>query len=197
MIRTTHLTILPLLGLLLTGCAGGGPPSEAGASRGVVPDLRGREVMVLPVQMRGGIPTDLTVDKEISFALSARGGEVGWAFPERLDALLRNSPGVVVDLRGLAVGAFLAAEVNRIGDPLYGDLRRIGTLAGADVALIPVRMTYDPQGGYSLFAALVTPVTGRVLWSGTVQGRVGAADAPGTLASVADALARTLLPLGR
>ena len=183
------------LGLALAACASGPEQLLPGEARGAVPDLRGRRVMVLPVQIRDGVPSGVTIDEEIAYALSAREENVSWVFPPEVEGILRRSPGVEASLHGLAVGIFLQVEVRRIGDPLYGQIRRLTTLAGADVALIPVQLSYGADGRFSLAAAILTPVTGRVVWFGIIQGEEGAMDAPGTLASVTDALARAILPL--
>jgi hypothetical protein len=152
-------------------------------------------VLVLPVQLREGVPTDATVDEELSYALRARGSRVQWVFPPEVEAALRRSPGVQARTRDLPVGVFLQAEVRRIGDPLFGDLRRLTVLTGSELALIPVELRYA-EGGFRLTAALVNARDGRVAWLGVVQGSVLSPEAPEALASVADALARTLLPLG-
>jgi len=192
----TRAGVLPIfLGLLLGACASQSAPPAPGDVRGGMPDLRGHRVLVLPVQIRAGSPSGVTIDEEIAYALSTRGERVSWVFPDEVEATLRRSPGVQANLYNLPVGIFLQAEVNRIGDPLYGDIRRLTTLAGADIALLPIALEYG-QGEYDLTAALLNPVTGRVLWFAVVQGGEGPAGAPATLASVSDALARAVLPLG-
>lgn len=189
-------TLLGTLALVLAACASGSPDSESGATRGAVPDLRGARVLVLPAQLLDGVPPDLTVDEELAFALGARTRRVSWIFRAEVEAALRRSPNLQASLADLPVGIFLQAEVNRIGDPLYGELRRLTTLVGADVAVIPVRLSYGEDGAYHLVSALLEPTSGRVLWVATVDGETGPADDPGTLASLADALARALAPLG-
>lgn len=189
--------VFPLfLGLLLAACASNSAPPAPGDVRGGMPDLRGHKVLVLPVQIRAGSVGGVTIDEEIAYALSSRGERVSWVFPEGVESILRRSPGVQANLYNLPVGIFLQAEVNRIGDPLYGELRRLTTLAGADIALIPIALEYAQGGGYNLTATLLNPVTGRVIWFSVIQGGEGPAGAPSTLASVSDALARAVLPLG-
>ena len=184
-----------ILGVVLAGCSSTGKPPQPGEPQAPVPDMRGRRAMVLPVQLRSMVPAGVTIDEEIAYALNAREGErVSWVFPPEVEGILRRSPGVQANLYSLPVEIFLQAEVNRIGDPLYGEIRRMTTLVGADFAIIPVQLEYSAEGRYVLVAALLNPVTGRVLWFGSVQGDPGAADAPETLASVTGALARTLLP---
>jgi hypothetical protein len=152
--------------------------------------------MVLPVQLRTGLAREAPIDLELAHALRTRGEDVSWVFPPELEEILQRSPGVRARLRGLPVTMFLQAEVNRIGDPLYGTLSRLAGLTGADVALLPVKVEGEEDGGLSLGAALIGIRTGRVSWYGVVKGRPGPANDPGTLASAAEMLARVLLPLG-
>jgi hypothetical protein len=186
-----------LLAALLTfGCAGAAPAPTAGSSQGFVPDLRGRQVMVFPVQMRAGVPGD--AGPEIVFALRTRGTEVDWIFPDELEAVLARSPIVDSAVRGLAVGVFLNAEVERIGDPLFGQLYRLGALTGSDIALIPVvvRAGAEGVGGTSVVeiaATIVNVRTGQVIWFGIVAGRPGSVADFGSIASAVEALAETLL----
>ena len=179
-----------------SGCASRGPAPEPGTEPGPPPDLRGRSVLVLPIQLLEGVPPGLTADAELAHALQSRGETVRWAFPPELERALARSPGLNARMYGLPVGSFLLAEVERVGDPLYGDVRRLTALVGSDIALIPVELRFLEEGAYRLTVALMNPTTGRVLWFGVVEGGSGGVDDPGTLASVADALARALLPLG-
>ena len=162
----------------------------------MVPDLSGYKVMVLPIQQKYGVPEGLTVDSELAHALRTRGSAVTWAFPPDIDEVLQRSPGVRVQTNALPVQVFKQAEVNRIGDPLFGILLRLGGLTGADVAMIPVELRYGPEGAYILSVALVGVRTGRVSYYGVMEGKAGPADDPAALASVAEVVARTILPLG-
>jgi hypothetical protein len=153
--------------------------------------------MVYPAQDVRGVAGD--VDAEIAFALQDRGGEgVTWIFPPRLQNILDRSPGIT-RIRGLPVGVFSQAEVERVGDPLYGDLRRLGEIADGSVALIPLVVATQPPDSVthgmavSVSAAVIHVRTGRVLWFGMVEGDASEVPDAGTLASAVDALARTLL----
>ena len=93
------------------------------------------------------------------------------------------------------------AQVNRIGDPLYGYLRRLSAISNGTLALIPVEVrhrasTAERPGAVEVVAALVDVRSGRVPWFGVVQGAPGDGSSPGALASAADALARLLFPAG-
>lgn len=182
--------------LLLSTCACARHPLPPGPGtvRGVAPDLRGLRVMLLPVQRVVGAVGD--ADAELAFAMQARGPQVIWVLPAALDSDLVRAPTLQTRTHDLPVDQFLAAEVKRVGDPLYGDLRRLGAVANSNVALVPVQAAaVDSAGGQSvrLWAALLDVRTGYVLWFGIVQGDRGGAGDPRVLASAADKLARTLL----
>ncbi len=150
--------------------------------------------MLLPVQEAAGVSGD--IDPELAFALQARGPDVHWVLPASLDSALVRSPGLQTRTHGLPVSVFGAAPIERIGDPLYGDLRRLAAVANADVALLPIRASMEQEGTGSavrLWAALVEVRSGRVLWFGIIQGEPGAVGSERVIASAADKLARTVL----
>lgn len=184
-----------LLASGLAGCGGTAPPPEPGEQRGTPPDLRGLRVMVLPVQENLGVPGDL--DAEVAFGLTGRGRGVTWILPPELQRVVDRAPGSNLRIRSLPVGAFTMAEVRRVGDPLYGDLRRLAEVVDAAVALIPVRAwTSNAAEGdptVRLSTSLVDVRTGRVLWFGVTEGRPHPLGDPRALASVVDRMARTLL----
>jgi len=146
--------------------------------------------------MEVDVPQGVTADAELAHALRTRGEGVAWVFSPDMEEMLARSPSVTARLRDLPVRIFLQAEVNRIGDPLFGNLIRLGGLTGADVALIPVELRYQESGRFQLGAALIEVRNARVLWYGVVEGAVGEAEDPAALASVAEALARAILPFG-
>lgn len=198
----SHPTVRPrrlgaALALALTASAcgrGRAPVPEPGASQGTPPDLRGSTVMVLPFQSSAGMAGD--VDAELAFGLRDRGAGVDWLLPPRLQQALERSPGLSTRLHGLAVGAFSTGEVQRVGDPLYGDLRRLGALVDADVALVPLRAwVHAGESGsrVRLSATLIHVQTGRVLWFGVVEGEAWEPSDVRALASAVDALAKRLL----
>jgi hypothetical protein len=179
----------------MAGCAHrkAAPPGP-GTSRGTPPDLRGVRVMVFPVQSVQGVQGD--ADAEVAFGLRARSAAVDWVLPDRLRESLAGAPSLDTRIQGLPVGAFGAGEVRRVGDPLYGQLRRLGALVDAAVAFIPLSASVlqDPDGGAVVVAATLIDVrTGYVLWFGVVKGDSGDPGEPRALASAVDALARTLL----
>lgn len=188
-------TLSALLTVGLAACAGSARPPQPGEQQGTPPDLRGRTVMVLPVQENLGVPGDL--DAEMAFGLTGRGSGVTWILPPELQRVVDRSPGSNLRIRALPVGAFTMAEVRRVGDPLYGDLRRLSEFVDAEVALVPVRAWTASEEGTDptvrLSVALIQVRTGRVLWFGVVEGGAHPLEDPRGLASAVDRMARTLL----
>lgn len=183
--------------LLVLGACSASPPPEPGVSRGVPPDLRGRRVILLPVQLVVGVAGD--PDAELAFTLADVGDDVDWVREDEIQDAMRRSPTVQTRTRGLPVGVFLQAEVDRIGDPLYGYLRRMEALVEADAILLPVAATYEPNQAIPgsgprvrLTAALVEPRTGRVIWFGIEEGEEFDNADPRSLASAVENLSRTL-----
>ena len=152
-------------------------------------------VMVLPVQQVAGLEGN--ADAELAFGLEGRGAEVEWILPDRVQRMLDRSPGMDARTRGLPVAQFLQAEVRRVGDPLYGQLRRMAALVDADVVFLPVRAAAEPAVGggavVRLHTALIDVRTGRVVWFGVEEGNAHEAGDPRALASAVDVLARRLL----
>lgn len=195
--RTTRGAIVAGAALALAACGGGPRPAPGPETTNTLPpDLRGRTVMVLPVQATAGVAGD--ADAELAFALRARGGDVTWVFPAELERALERSPGLDARTRGLSVGVFLSREVERVGDPLYGTILRLSSLVDGEVALIPVQVAPGPadaegKSPLQVWTALIHVRSGRVLWFGVVAGAPGDAGDPSVLASAMDVLARRLL----
>ena len=77
---------------VLNGCGGGTVEAPtAGTFRGSPPDLRGRRVMVFPVQMRTGVRDD--ADPEIAFAFREGSDEVEMSSRPRWRGLPGCKPG--------------------------------------------------------------------------------------------------------
>lgn len=179
-------------------CGGTTPPPQPGQMRGTPPDLRGRTVLILPAQVVSGVAGD--VDAELAFHLGERGRDVSWVRPDSVAAILRRSPGVDASTTGLPVAQFLYAEVRRVGDPLFGQLRRMSVLVDADAVLIPVAASFEPNEEevgspprVRLTMTLIEPRTGQVLWFGVEEGGDYARTDPRALATAVEQVARTLL----
>ena len=184
-----RVAYLALLAGTLASC-GGTPPPSAGQARGFVPSLLGRKVIVFPVQRDLGIGGDATA--EMVFALQGTGSGPEWLLPDELRSTMARSGSLDAPLDNLPVDVFLQAQVDRIGDPIYGIL---------PIAIRPGPPPVDSTGSVidgpvaaEYVAALLDIRTGRVIWFGAEGGLPGAVGDPSRLASAADALARRLVP---
>ena len=189
--------LLLAIAALLAGCASQVAPPVPGESRGFPPDLRGRRVILLPVQQNFGVRGD--VDAEIRFTFTDQGREVEWVFEEEVQEILARSPTMDTRTRGLPVSLFQQAEVERVGDPLYGQLRRMAALVQADAILIPIEASFEPNETIidslprvRFTATIIEPRTGRVVWYGVEEGQDFPQSDPRALASAVERLAGTL-----
>ena len=188
--------VVPVL-LVLAGCAPRPLTPTAGVSRGRIPNLVGSSVIVVPVQTARGVRGDATA--ELVDALRSRGRGVRWIMPDTLRAALKRSPALGVPLDDIPVDVFLHAQVNRLGDPAFGYIRRLNALTNARLAFIPVEVRRTPDttagpGADEFVCALVDAESGYVAWFGIIAGEPGEAASPRALASAADAVARRLFP---
>ena len=185
---------LPAL-LYIGGCSARSQPApQAGYERGGIPEFAGVRVIVLPVQRHASAQDDL--DRELEYALEQRGEEVAWVFPAALRSTIRRNPGLGIRIDALPVQGFLSAEVQRIGDPLFGNLYRLGALTDASYALLPIeaRPNQGDQGvSLELSAVLLELRGGQVLWFGIVEGGEGVEGTPYVSATAAEALARRIV----
>ena len=156
--------------------------------------------MLLPAQPAAGaavvgepVPG---LDREIAFWLGESAPRVNWVPPPEIRQALARSPSLEIDIDALAVSSFHRAQVERIGDPLFGDLRALNALVNARYALVPVAAGYvsddSGSGRVEIHAALIDTVGGRVLWFGAVAGEPAAPGAAEGIASAARALARRI-----
>lgn len=155
-------------------------------------------MILLPVQRTVGVPGDPTA--ELAFALTNRGNEVEWVLEEEVIEILERSPSIQARTRNLPVGLFLQAEVERVGDPLYGQLRRMASLVDAQAVLLPVAASFEPnpqvpgsRPRVRLTATLIEARSGRVAWFGVEEGDEFERGDPRGLATAAERLARTIL----
>lgn len=188
--RIEYLAILALVALV-AGCGGRvgsddpGPPPPP-------PNLAGYRVMLVPAQ--AGEPAVL--DAELAFWLTDRAPDVDWILPEALRDAVRRAPGSGLNLEAPRQVVDMGGGDRRIADPMYGDLRRLGAITDAPLAVVPLasRETADSAGvTVELVTAVVAVRAGRVVWMHTVTGDA-AATMPDAVASAAARLARTLIP---
>jgi hypothetical protein len=152
--------------------------------------------MVLPAQASAVAPPE-SFDAELQFFLAERAPRVRWIFPDRLERALQNAPTLRVRLHELDVGAFHRTRVQRIGDPLFGELHSLGLLLDARLALLPYAVGYVPgtgeaPGRVEVYVALVDTADGDVLWIGAAAGQPSPQANTAASASAASALATLL-----
>jgi hypothetical protein len=157
------------------------------------PDFTGVTVLFLPVQ-QGPLPGSAgaprydgvdQLDAEISYWLREQAPDVRWVLPETIERTLRRTPELDIKVRQLDVAVFRRAQVRRIGDPLYGDLRRIGAVHDANIAVVPIGAEFRPTTGVNgrleVAIAVINLGFGDVLWFGVLAGAEGS---PGKEAAV-------------
>jgi hypothetical protein len=197
--------------LLLAGCARMVAPPSADARQLPFPDIGGRTVMLLPVQAavpvlsspstadpaRAPVPLPpglrAALEAELAYWLPERAARSRWLLPEAIERAVARSPLLDVRVRELTVRDFQRARLESIGDPLYGELRRVAVLMDARAALLPIGALWIPEAGgggrVHLAVALIDTMGGQVIWQGVVAGSVGSLDDANVVASVAEAFA--------
>jgi hypothetical protein len=181
---------------VLAACGGRTAPApEPGTIRGLAPDLRGVRVVLLPVQQNYGVAGD--PNAELAFGLGERGRNVTWISAAEVEEALARTPGLQTRTLGLPVGVFVQAQVERIGDPLFGELRRIAALVNAEAIVLPVQMAMVSAPGEEprvrTWTALIDVRSGRVPWFAVLEGGAFPPGDPRALASAVDEISRSLL----
>lgn len=163
--------------------------------------------MILPAQapprgssVRAGVSEPVPgLDSEIGFFLTQQAPRVRWVSVGAVRKAAASARSIGVHPDALAVSQFTGARLTRIGDPLWGDLRLLGTVTDARYALLPFAAGFAPDstgttGRVEIGFAIIDTGNGNVLWSGYVAGEKGVQDAPAVVASAARALARKISP---
>jgi len=203
-----------LCALVLVAC--GKPAKQAPQPNQTAraPDLSGRTVLLLPVQpgpvpnaagttAPGGLLVDGlgALDAEIAYWLQENSPRTKWVMPDALRRTVQRSPTLAIDLNTLDVSAFRRAQVRRIGDPLYGDLRKLAAVHDASLAVVPVAAEFRPtstdSGHIEIAAALVDVHYGTVYWFGVVAGETGARGAAELAVSAAQKFSRQFATIQR
>ncbi len=181
--------------------------------------LGGQRVLLLPAHyvqpapggfVGGAASADETLrqlNAEIAFAVTGRRGTTRWILPEEMGAALERAPALDVRLYALSADPVRRANAGRLNrdkrvkDPLYGEVRKLAALLDARYAVFPVELSYEParadaagEGRAALWTVLLDARTGEVLWSGTVRGEPGPLGSGVTMARLAEAFARQLVP---
>ncbi|HEX6309743.1 MAG TPA: hypothetical protein VFZ69_16320 [Longimicrobiales bacterium] len=210
MSRTLLLTAL----LLTAACSRATAPPAADLAQRPFPDIGGADVMLLPVQRivpaiappaavdTTRAPATLssesleTLEAELAYWLPEHARRVRWVLPEAIERAMRGSAALRINVRDLPVRDFQRSRLESIGDPLYGDLRRVAAVMDARLALLPLGALWIPEvggtGRVHIAAALIDTMGGAVLWYGVAAGDTGAADDAAAIASAAQALARQI-----
>jgi hypothetical protein len=197
--------------VLLAACASSPAPPAADTAQQAFPDIGGQNVMLLPVQhavpaISPPAATDTTramlalspeslraLEAELAYWLPEHAARVRWVLPEQLERAVSRSAAIQVSVRDLPVRDFQRSRLEAIGDPLYGDLRKVAVLTDARLALLPIGAIWIPETGGSgrvhLAAALIDTMGGAVLWYGVAAGSPGRPDDATAVASAARALA--------
>ncbi|HET9440529.1 MAG TPA: hypothetical protein VFO52_10175 [Longimicrobiales bacterium] len=192
-----------MLLLVAAGCGAqrtqNAPPVPAATP---APVLAGMTVMVFPVQY-GSVPVAQAgvqhfaierpkLDAEIAYWLQQNAGNVRWILPETIQRTITRSPALNVDITNLAVTAFQHAQVRRIGDPLFGDLRKLAAVLDGRLALIPVAAELigatPDQARVQVAVAVIDALDGNVLWFGILESDADARGAEAGIASAAQAM---------
>lgn len=195
--------------LALSACSGHRAPPAPGPDTpgGPPPDLSSLTVMILPAQapprgstVRAGLSEPVPgLDSEIGFFLTQQAPRVRWITSDAVRKAAANARSIGVHPDALSVSQFASAKITRIGDPLWGDLRLLGTVVDARYALLPFAAGFAPDstgttGRVEIGVAIIDTGNGNVLWTGYVAGERGMQDAPAVVASAARALAKKISP---
>lgn len=195
----------------VTACASSPAPPAADAQQQPFPDIGGQRVMLLPVQRvvpavsppasadtsRSALALSAeslrALEAELAYWLPEHAGRVGWVLPDAIERAAEGSAAIEISVRELPVRDFQRSRLQSIGDPLYGDLRRLAVLTNARLALLPIGAVWIPEiggtGRVHVAAALIDTMGGRVLWYGVAAGSAGSIDDDAVVASAARALA--------
>jgi hypothetical protein len=185
--------------IVTAGCGGARPQTTPPPpTTQPAPVMAGQTVMFFPVQY-GSVPVaDITaqhfaierekLDSEIAYWLPQLANNVQWVMPATIQRAITRSPTLQIDIHNLAVGSFQRAQVKRIGDPLFGDLRKLAAVLDARFAVIPVAAerigATEGDARVQVATAVIDALNGTVLWFGVIE---SAADALGTEAGTASA----------
>ena len=190
--------------LALAGCgarAEKAPPAPAATP---APVLVSQSVMVFPVQ-RGSVPVANAelqhqsipiekLDAEIAYWLPELANTVKWTLPAAIQRAISRSPSLAVDIHNLAVGSFQRAQVKRVGDPLFGDLRKLAAVLDTRIAVIPIAAERIGAAGQparvQIATAVLDAMSGTVIWFGVIESDAEATTQDAGIASAAQAMAR-------
>jgi hypothetical protein len=209
-VRFASFFTASVLTLALTACASSPAPPASDVQQQPFPDIGGQRIMLLPVQrivpaVSPPAAADSTrparalsgeslqaLESELAYWLPEHAARTRWVLPDEIVRASEGSAALQMNVRDLSVHDFQRSRLQTIGDPLYGDLRKIAVVTDARLALLPIGAVWIPEIGGSgrvhIAAALIDTMGGRVLWYGVAAGDAGAMDDAATVASAARAL---------
>jgi len=138
------------------------------------------------------MPDRAALDAEIAYWLK-QNNKTRWFLGDQIDRALERSPGLDVHPRELAVGIFQRGMVERIGDPLFGDIRKLAAVFDANVAVLPVGAEYvgaSRETARLQIATALIAMDADVKWFGIIEGTESGVDSQAAIASAAQAFAR-------
>jgi hypothetical protein len=190
--------------LAVAGCGARSDKAPPVPAATPAPVLISQTVMVFPVQ-RGSVPvadatmqrSPIAIDKldaEIAYWLPELANTVKWTLPAAIQRAITRSPSLAIDINNLAVGSFQRAQVKRVGDPLFGDLRKLAAVLDTRIAVIPVaaeRLAAPGQPArVQIATAVLDALSGNVIWFGVIESDAEATAEDAGIASAAQAMAR-------
>lgn len=208
--RSASFFTASALAFTVAACASSPAPPASDVQQQPFPDIGGQRVMLLPVQrivpaVSPPAAADSTrparalsgeslraLESELAYWLPEHAGRTHWVLPDAVVRAAAGSAALQVNVRDLPVRDFQRSRLQSIGDPLYGDLRKIAVVTDARLALLPIGAVWIPEigggGRVHVAAALIDTMGGRVLWYGVAAGDAGALDDAAVVASAARAL---------
>ncbi len=194
------------LPLLVAFAACGGRPQNAPPVPAATPApvLSGQTVMIFPVQ-RGNVPVAQAesqhftiatekLDAELAYWLPQVATNVKWTLPNAIQRAITRSPSLAIDINNLAVNSFQQAQVKRIGDPLFGDLRKLAAVLDTRLAVIPIAAerigATNDSARVQVATAVIDALSGNVVWFGIIESDADARGEEAGIASAAQAMAR-------
>ena len=185
--------------MFLAACGKEAPPPTPDNPQPAVPNLAGLDVMVLPAQPApGGVPEGF--DAALSAVLTSEYPSVTWILPAAIDRVVQRTPTLGIRPHALSVSILRSPETERIGDPLYGDLRRLGAIVDARYAVVVYQVGYvapdstETHGRIEGAVAIIDTIGGRILWRGLIAGERGPDGDEVVLATAVQRLASLIGP---
>lgn len=155
-----------------------------GDSTGTLPDLELRRAALL-----------LSANSSLDTAVRLNGRGVTWMGLEEQRHAARRNPTLGLDPDQFATSYLIGSTVDRIPDPLWGQVRSLGAITGARFAVVPAAVRIAGVAG-SLTATYIVVVvdvrTGTVMFRARATGRP-MASAEAALASAAGTVIATPL----